>query len=99
MHNCNITQTHFDKEETWSGILAAAEFAIRSTKNRLKGYSTGQLVFGHDMIILIKHKVDRELIRKQKRTQINKENICKDRNQVDHDYNVIDKLMLNDNSA
>ena len=45
---------------TMVGILAAAEFLILSTKNRLKGYNPGQLVFSRDMILTIKHTVDWE---------------------------------------
>ena len=31
---CNITQTYDDKNDPWSGILAAAAFVIISTNNR-----------------------------------------------------------------
>ena len=31
---CNITQTYDDKDDPWSGILAAAVFVIISTTNR-----------------------------------------------------------------
>ena len=68
------TQTYVNKYEPWTGILSAAEFEIRSTTNRKKGYSPGQLIFGHDMILLIKHRVNWELIRQQKQTQINRDN-------------------------
>ena len=62
MHTFNITQTYVEEDDLWSGILAAAEFSIRSTTNGLIFYSTDQLVFGRPMIIPIKHKVDWELI-------------------------------------
>ena len=32
---CNITQTYDDKDDPWSGILAAAAFVILSTNNRV----------------------------------------------------------------
>ena len=51
---CNITQTYVDKDDPLMVILYAAAFAIQSTTNSLKGYSTGQLSFGRYMIILIK---------------------------------------------
>ena len=63
-----ITKTYVEKDNPWSVNLTAAEFAIHSTTNRLKGYSLGQLVFGCDMIIPIKHTVDWELIRQQNQT-------------------------------
>ena len=31
---CNITQTYDDKDDPWSGILAAAAFVIFPTTNR-----------------------------------------------------------------
>ena len=56
----NITKTYVDEDDLWSGILAASAFANRSTENRLKDHSPGQLIFGSDMIVLIKHTVDWE---------------------------------------
>ena len=50
----NISQTQVDKNYPWTGILAAAAFAIRSTTNRKKVYNPGQSVFDRDMILLIK---------------------------------------------
>ena len=51
------TQTYVDKNDPYMGILAAAEFVIRSTNNRQKYYSPGQLIFGRDIILLVKHRV------------------------------------------
>ena len=58
VRTCNITQSYVEKDDLWLGILAAAEFVIFSTTNRIKGYSLGKLIFGRDMIIAIKHTVD-----------------------------------------
>ena len=68
--NFNVQEAYVDKNDPWTGILAAAEFSNRSTTDREKGYSLGQLVFGRDMILPIKHRVDWELIRQQKKTQL-----------------------------
>ena len=59
MHNIYIKETYVEKYDSWLGILVAAEFAIVSATNRLKGYRTGKLVSGRDIIIPIKHKADR----------------------------------------
>ena len=99
VQTCNITQTYVDGYDPWLNILAAKAFAIRSTKNSLKGYSPGQLICGRDMILQIKHTVDWELIRQQKQTKINKDNIHENRNRVDHYYNVGDKFMLANQAA
>ena len=72
---CNITRTYAEKGDPWSVILSAAAFEVRSTKNRLKYYSPGQLVFGCGIIIPIEHTVNWEIIRQRKQTQINKDNI------------------------
>ena len=58
-----FTQTYVDKNYPWKVILAAAEFEICPTTNRLKGNSLVQLIFGRDMILLVKHRVDWVLIR------------------------------------
>ena len=96
---CNITQTYVDKDDPCLFILAAAALGILLAKNRLNGYIPVQLVFGSDIILLIKHKVDWELIRQQKQTQINKDNICENRKKVEHNYKVGDKFILNNNAA
>ena len=51
------------------------------------------------MILPIKHRVNRELIRQKNQAQINKDNIQENRKQVNHDYNVGDKVMLNKHDA
>ena len=53
-------------------ILAAAVFAIFSTTNNQKCYSTVQLIFGRDMILPIKHMVDWEIIYQKNHMQMNK---------------------------
>ena len=58
----NITQTYVGENNLWLRFLAAEAFAILSTTNGFKGYSQVELLFGCDMILLIKHKVDLELI-------------------------------------
>ena len=99
MRAFNIKQTYVDGDDPWLDILYEETFVICSTTNRLKGYSPGQLVFGRDITLLIKHKLDWELIRQKNQTQINKENIHKNIKRVDHDYKVGDKFMLNNTTA
>ena len=84
MRNFNITKTYVDKDDPWSGILAAESFSVCSTANSLKGYIPGQLLFGRDMIILIKHKVDWELIHQINQAHINKDNIRENNKRFDH---------------
>ena len=95
----NIFQTYVDKNDPWTGIISAVAFEICSTTNRQKCHSTGQLIFGRDMIPLIKHTVDWELIHQKKQIQINKDNIYKNRHIIDHEYKVGDNVMLINLSA
>ena len=99
MRNLNISKTYVDKNDPWTGILAAVAFAILSTTNGLKGYSKVQLVFGQYMIIPIKHKVDWELIRQRKQVKINKDNIFQNNHRVDYDYKVQDNVILTKHTA
>ena len=73
----NIYQTYVNENDPWTGILAAAEFGILSTTNRKKVYSPGQLRFGRDMVLTIKHRLDWESICQKNQTQINKDIIRK----------------------
>ena len=59
---------------------------------------TVKLVFGCDMILPTKHTLYWKLIRQQNQTQINKDNMRENRNQVDHDYNIGVKVILNDHA-
>ena len=49
----NIKDTYIDQDCPWYEILAAATFTIFSTAKMLKGCSLVQLLFVHDMILLI----------------------------------------------
>ena len=95
----NIHQTYVDKNDPWTGILAAAAFVICSKIKRQKGYSLGQLIFGRDMIIPIKHRVDWELILQKKQTQINRDNTRDNKHRVDYGYKVGNKFMLTKHTA
>ena len=95
----NIQQTYADKNDQWIGILASTAFEIRSTTNRQKYYSPCHLIFVRDMILLIKHRVDWELIRQRKQTYINRDNTRENKQRFDYDYKVRDKCMLNNHTA
>ena len=51
------------------------------------------------MILLIKHRVDRELIRQSKQTQINRYNTRQNKNKVVYGYKVGDKVMLTNHTV
>ena len=56
-------------------------------------------MFGRDMILPIKHRVDWELIRQQKQTKLNRDNTRENKYIFDFDYKVRDKVMLNKHTA
>ena len=58
----NVQQTYVDKNYPRTGILFAAAFTFSLTTISQRAYSLGKLIFGQDMILLIKHRVDWELI-------------------------------------
>ena len=55
VQNVIISRTYVDKDDPCLVILYVAEFAIFLTANKLNCYSPGHLVFGHNIIIPIKH--------------------------------------------
>ena len=59
----------------------------------------GQLVFGRDTIILIKHNVDSELICQKMQTQIVNIISAKYIKRADHGYEVGDKVILTNNNS
>ena len=54
----NINKTYVDKDYQSLVILTLLAFKIRSSENRLKHYSPGQLKFGLDIILPVKCTVD-----------------------------------------
>ena len=57
------------------------------------------MIFGRDMILLIKHRVNWELICQQKQMQINIYNTLENKHRVDYDFKVGDKLILTNHTA
>jgi hypothetical protein len=63
-----------DSDDPWTGMLAAAMFAVRATCQTTLQASPMQLVFGRDAILNVKHASNWEHIRQRKQTRINKNN-------------------------
>ena len=94
MRTFNIQQTYVEKNNPWAGILVAAAFENFSTTNSQKGYCPGQLIFGRDIILPIKHRVGWELLRQQKQMQMIRDNTRKNRHRVEHEYKAGDNVIL-----
>src|SRR5210317_1943070 len=89
-----LEDNYLDKTDPWKGILSATAFAVRSTFHTTLRKTSGQLVFGRDMILNVKHEADWEYIRQRKQKLINQNNQNKNAKQIPHVYNVADKLLL-----
>ena len=87
-------ETYVDDADPFIGILAAADFAVRSTYHRWKGKIPGQLVFGMYIILPINHVADWRYIRQRKQTQINKYLDRENTTRIDYDYRVGDKVLI-----
>ena len=77
-----------------TGILSATAFAIRTTYHTTLKKSPGQLVFGRDMILNIKHIANWEIIRHQKQRLINKNNQQENATRVPYEYTVGQQVLL-----
>ena len=75
--------------------MSTTLFSIQSTENRFKDYTLGKLMFGCDVILLIKHGVYWKLLRQKNQAKINKYYIRKNITRVYYDSKVIEKVMLN----
>ena len=89
-----MQETYIDKYHPWMDILASNIFKNFSVKNRLKGYSMGQLIFLCDMITPIRNNVDLELVCQKNQTQTNYDSNCYKLNRVDYDYKFGKNVML-----
>ncbi len=89
-----LESNYLDDDDPWSGILSATAFAVRSTYHTTLKHSPGQLVFGRDMILNIKHEANWEFIRERKQEVIERNNKAENAKRIPHTYNVGDKVLL-----
>jgi hypothetical protein len=81
--------------DPWKGILSATAFAVRSTfHTTLQNTPGGQLVFGRDMILNVKHEANWEYIHAQKQNIIIKNIKAENAKRIPHTYNIGDKVLL-----
>ena len=69
-----LENNYLDETDPWKGILSATAFAVRSTFHTTLKQSPGQLIFGRDMMLNIKHEANWEFIRQRKQSIIDKNN-------------------------
>ena len=83
-----------NKQDPWSGVLASAAWAIRSTIHSVFDATPGQIIFGRDMIYDLSFRVKWNEIRakriKRAKSNRDKENSTR----IIHKYRVGDKVLL-----
>jgi len=89
-----LQTNYLDETDPWKGILTAAAFAVRTTYHTTLQKSPGQLVFGRDMIMNIKHTANWEYIRMRKQKLIDKNNRIENSKRKAYSYEVGDQVML-----
>ena len=89
-----LEDNYLDEEDPWKGILSATAFAVRSTYHTTLKKTPGQLVFGRDMILNIKHVANWEYIRQNKQKLIEKNNKAENAKRVKHFYKEGDEVLL-----
>ena len=83
-----------DSDFSWTGILQAVSFAVRSTVHTTTRATPMQLVFARDAILPIRHIADWKYIRDRKQHSINKNNLKENKTRRRHDYVVGDQVLL-----
>ena len=89
-----LESNYMDDDDPWKGILSATAFAVRSTFHTTLQNTPGQLVFGRDMILNVKHEANWEYIRQQKQKLIEKNNKAENSKRIPHTYEIGDKVLL-----
>ena len=89
-----LENNYLDEADPWKGILSATAFAVRSTFHTTLKQSPGQLIFGRDMMLNIKHEANWEFIRQRKQSIIDKNNEAENAKRIPHTYSVGDKVLL-----
>jgi hypothetical protein len=75
-----------DDNDPWKEILSATAFAVQSTFHTTLQNTPGQLVFGCDMILNVKHEANWEYIRARKQNIILKNNKAENAKRIPHTY-------------
>jgi hypothetical protein len=88
-----------DEDDPWSGILAAAAFAVRSTYHTTLAATPGQLEFGRDMIFNIKHVANWQTINQNKTKLIKQNNQKENKKRLKHTYAIGDKVLMKSPNA
>jgi hypothetical protein len=90
----NLDEIVLDSYDPFGEYLAGIAWAIRSTYHTVMEATPGQLVFGRDMIYNLKSITDYERLRARKEKFIKLANEMENKNRVEYDYKIGDKVLL-----
>ena len=90
---------YLDSDDPWSGILAAALFAMCSMYHTTLHAMPGQLIFGRDMILNMQYLADWTAIKAHRQQLIHKNNIIENSKCIPHQYKVGGMVMLENHCA
>ena len=90
LEDCYLLPPPMDPLE---GIISAISFAIRSTWSTTMRATPGQLVFGRDMLLNIKHVVDWHYMQTRRQKIASENNARENAKRVPHKYKVGDKVL------
>ena len=82
-----------DEEDPWSGVLAAAMFALRATYHTTTQATPMQLVFGRDAILNTVFEANWKYIQDRKQQLIRKNNQRENAKRIPDEYHVGDKVL------
>jgi transposase InsO family protein len=88
--NCYLLPPPYDP---WAGLISAIAFAIRSTWNSSMRATPGQLVFGRDMMLNIRHLVDWHYMQTRRQKIASENNARENAKRVPHNYEVGDLVL------
>jgi hypothetical protein len=95
-----LYNTEQDLEDAWSGILAAASFALRATIHTTLQATPMQVVFGRDAMLQSKFNIDWTAIKERKRKIAAANNRRENAKCIPHTYSINDQiLILTDNKS
>ena len=89
-----VHKKDLDLNDPWSGMLAAAMYAIRATVHTTLNATPMQLVFGRDANLNTRFDADWNLIKQRKENLIKKNNLAENKKRTPHKYNVGDKILI-----
>ena len=90
VQNLEVNSDNF----SWTGILQAVSFAVRSTVHTTVRATPMQLVFGRDAILPVRHIADWKYIHDRKQSSIDKNNIKENKLRKPYTYTVGQKVLL-----